>query len=200
MWEGFHVERNLVSIGLRRAFLYDLMSERSRHDGLTGAFLRRPFMERVEEALRKHRRYQSPFTLALFDLDKFKSLNDRFGHLAGDRALVHLARTARALSVPGVTLGRLGGDEFAFLLEFPFFEDARAWAERFREEVRRKPPKEKDIDLPVTVSIGLAEAPSQRITVEELLQRADKALYAAKENGRNRVAVYADPVTPDEDD
>ena len=190
--EGFHVERKLVSIGLRRAFLYDLMSERSRHDGLTGVLLRRTFLERLEESLGKRQRYRTPFFLALFDLDRFKSLNDRFGHLAGDRALIHVARTAQRLAVPGVTLGRLGGDEFAFLLEFPVLDEARAWLERFRAEVRDRAPVEGNAPLPVSVSLGMAEAPAERISVEQILDRADQALFAAKQAGRDRTAVFSE--------
>jgi diguanylate cyclase (GGDEF)-like protein len=190
--EGFHVERKLVSIGLRRAFLYDLMSERSRHDGLTGVLLRRTFLERLEESLGKRQRYHTTFFLALFDLDRFKTLNDRFGHLAGDRALVHVARTAQRLAVPGVTLGRLGGDEFAFLLEFPILDEARAWVEKFRAEVRDHAPVEGNAALPVSVSLGLAEAPLERISVEQILERADQALFAAKQAGRDRTAVFSE--------
>jgi diguanylate cyclase (GGDEF)-like protein len=190
IWEGFQVERKLVSIGLRRAFLYDLMSERSRHDGLTGALLRRPFLERVEEALRKRQRYKTSFSLALLDLDKFKAINDKFGHLAGDRVLAHLVQTARRLAVPGVTMGRLGGDEFVFLLEIPSFAETRAWLDRFQDEVRKHPLREGDADIPVAVSIGVAEATGEKVTLEDLFQRADRALYAAKKAGRDRMTVF----------
>ena len=93
------------------------------------------------------------------------------------------------MSVPGVTVGRLGGDEFALLLELPSFEDSRRWVERYHDEVRRTPQQEGSTSFYVTLSVGLAEAPPDRTAVDELLHRADRALYEAKAAGRDRVSV-----------
>jgi diguanylate cyclase (GGDEF)-like protein len=192
IFDGFGVERKLVSIGLRRAFLYDLMTERSRHDALTGAFLRRTFMERLEESLRRVQRYRTPISLALLDLDRFKALNDRWGHLVGDRALVHLAQTARRLATPGISMGRLGGDEFAFLFELPALDEARRWLESLAEALRLDPLREGGEEIPLSISVGLAPAPVQeRLLVEDLIRRADEALYAAKREGRGRIVLHA---------
>jgi diguanylate cyclase (GGDEF)-like protein len=186
---GFDTERKLVSIGLRRAHLYDLMSERSRHDGLTGTLLRRTFMERLQGAARQSRRYKAPLFAAVFDIDRFKAINDTFGHPVGDKALVETARIVRDHSVPGVTLGRLGGDEFGLVLEMATREEAVAWLERLRAAVEASSFSEEGKDVRFTLSIGVAEFRAEESSAESFLARADQALYEAKRLGRNRVAI-----------
>lgn len=195
---GFDTERKLVSIGLRRAFLYDLMSERSRHDGLTGALLRRTFMDRLQESVRKSLRYQTPLFIAIFDIDHFKEVNDTHGHPAGDRALVQVARVVRDRSEPGVTLGRLGGDEFAVVMEVRSMDAALAWLESLRKDIAAAVLKEGDKDIRLTISAGLAPFFPEKLSPDAFLARADEALYRAKREGRNRVAVVEPRLPPAE--
>lgn len=188
--DGFNIERKLVSIGLRRADLYDLMTERSRFDALTGAFLRRSFMERLEDGLRKSHRYNTPLFFALMDIDHFKPLNDRWGHLAGDKVLVSLAASVRKLAHPGITLGRFGGDEFALIFETDTSNDVFIWFERLRQFVAENPVHDRDVVLRFTVSAGVSGYLPDRPPVSELMAQADHALYQAKKAGRDRVILW----------
>lgn len=193
--DGFNIERKLVSIGLRRADLYDLMTERSRFDALTGAFLRRSFMERLEDGLRKSHRYNTPLFFALLDIDHFKALNDRWGHLAGDKVLMALAAAVRKLAHPGITLGRFGGDEFALVFELDTANDVFAWFERLREFLRENPVRDREAVLPFSVSAGVSAYLPDRPPVSELMAQSDHALYQAKKAGRDRVVLWQAPGT-----
>lgn len=190
---GFDTERRLASIGLRRAYLYDLMSERSRHDGLTGALLRRAFLERLQEAMRKSSRYRTSLFLAVLDLDHFKTINDTHGHPVGDRALLHAVRIIRERAEPGVTLGRLGGDEFAVILEMNSLDAAGAWMEGLRGDIASRPLREGDLEVRLSISAGVAPFFPDKPAQDIFLARADEALYRAKREGRDRVAVYLPP-------
>jgi diguanylate cyclase (GGDEF)-like protein len=188
--EELAVGRRLVSIGLRRAHLYDLMRQRSRHDALTGAYLRRVLLERLREAIQKSRRYKTPLFFSLMDVDHFKEINDRWGHLLGDRVLVHLVETIRRIAPPGVLLARYGGDEFAFILEMESLEEAVQWLDRVRSEIADFPLKTTQGPLLYTLSIGVSVYRTRTPSLEDLIQEADGALYQAKKEGRNRVAVW----------
>jgi diguanylate cyclase (GGDEF)-like protein len=193
--DGFNIERKLVSIGLRRADLYDLMTERSRFDALTGAFLRRSFMERLEDGLRKSHRYNTPLYFALLDIDHFKALNDRWGHLAGDKVLMALSAAVRKLAHPGITLGRFGGDEFALIFEMDTANEVFAWFERLREFLGENPVRDREAVLRFTVSAGVGAYLPDRPPVSELMAQADHALYQAKKAGRDRVMLWQPPGT-----
>ncbi len=193
--DGYNIERKLVSIGLRRADLYDLMTERSRFDALTGAFLRRSLMERLEDGLRKSHRYNTPLFFALLDIDSFKSMNDRWGHLTGDKILVSLANGVRKLAHPGITLGRFGGDEFALIFEMDSSQEVVAWFERLRQFFSENPPWDRETVLPFTISVGVSAYLPERPPVSELMAQADHALYQAKRAGRDRVMFWQAPGT-----
>lgn len=194
--DGFNIERKLVSIGLRRADLYDLMTERSRFDALTGAFLRRSFMERLEDGLRKSHRYNTPLFFSLLDIDHFKALNDRWGHVAGDKVLIALAQAVRKLAHPGITLGRFGGDEFALIFETETAKDVFGWFERLRQFIADNAVRDREATLHFTVSAGVSGYLPERPPVSELMAQADHALYQAKRAGRDRVTLWQAPGTP----
>jgi len=194
--EGFNIERKLVSIGLRRADLYDLMTERSRFDALTGAFLRRSLTERLEDALRKSHRYNTPMFFALMDIDHFKTLNDRWGHLVGDKVLIHLAHVIRRLAHPGITLGRFGGDEFALILEMETVTEVFTWFERLRQAVAESPLRDREAMIRYTLSAGVSAYMPDRPPLSELMAQADHALYQAKKMGRDRVVLWKAPGSP----
>ncbi|MDP2621533.1 MAG: diguanylate cyclase [Hyphomicrobiales bacterium] len=156
-------------------------------DSLTGTLNRRTFFEQGNEALERAAAGGNLFAV-MFDIDRFKSINDIYGHDVGDRAIRAVSQAAESEGAP---LGRLGGDEFAFLIEGGTILEAEAIAERLRAKVaglRFQTPKG---TMSLSCSIGLSQwEPGD--SIDWLLKRADIALYAAKHGGRNRV-VTADP-------
>lgn len=163
----------------------------SLHDPLTLVWNRRALFEQAERLLLRHARRTPPFiyTAVLFDLDHFKSINDRYGHQQGDRVLIDFCAVVKRFIPPGGHFARLGGEEFAAILPGDG-EDAQRVCERIREATQRSEPD----NIVYTVSIGLAtaQATEQRFTV--LLAWADEALYRAKASGRNRTERHAKDV------
>lgn len=159
-------------------------------DELTGLYNRRHIVARLRDECVRFERTRAPFSVALFDLDRFKSINDTHGHGAGDRVLKAFALAAGATIRTTDTFGRYGGEEFLLVLvETPLDPAIRA-IERIRERMRETPWREIAPGLNVTVSVGVAESrPGEG--VESLLSRADVALYAAKDSGRDRVVAHA---------
>ena len=172
-----------VRLAEERAHLQQL----SMTDGLTGLANRRYFQKRLGEELRRAIRSRKPLGLILVDLDYFKPYNDQYGHMAGDEVLrltaACLQNTVRAMDV----VARLGGDEFAVLLPETNRELAMAIAERIRQEVSRTYVPHKEPPSGLTASLGLAVYPKDGEDAETLLYSADRALYMAKSQGRNRV-------------
>lgn len=163
------------------------------YDSLTGFLNRRQFRILLQEAFEQCGS-DSPMSILLLDLDHFKRINDQHGHLAGDQVLATVSKVLRELVADHGELGRLGGEEFATLLPGVAVAEAAEWAERLRAAV-----EDRDIDPgPITVSIGVAEWMPDVTDGSELLQRADGALYCAKNGGRNQIAI-ADNQTPTRD-
>lgn len=152
------------------------------HDSLTDAFTRRHMDEACRLELERSRRSGRPLSLLALDLDHFKSINDRFGHQVGDRALIAFVATVRGLLRQADQLGRFGGEEFVVLLPETPAEQALAIAERIRAAVQQSATEPR-----CTVSIGVASLQDGDGSVDTLLARADAAMYRAKELGRNRV-------------
>jgi len=166
--------------------------KRASIDSLTGFFLREYFFRRLDEEQRRARRYGGRFALLMIDLDGFKAINDRNGHLAGDRYLCAVAATIRAQLRGADMPCRYGGDEFSLLLPETDLPGACAIAERIREAVGELRIDAEGASLRSTVSIGLAAFPEHSTPeVKGLLRRADEALYRAKRAGRDRVVPYA---------
>lgn len=154
------------------------------HDHLTDAFARGAFIELLTKELARSQRHHRPLALLMFDLDSFKSVNDRYGHVVGDRVIVDFVRRTKRLLRQHDSLGRYGGEEFIALLPETTLEEAQAVAERICAEIA----KESTAGLPhYTVSIGVAVAMNGALPVDVLLSDADRALYLAKGKGRNRV-------------
>jgi diguanylate cyclase (GGDEF)-like protein len=162
-------------------------------DGLTGTLNREQFLTLGQRELERSQPLGQRLAVLMLDIDHFKSVNDRYGHLVGDAALKHFVAQLRA-GVRGVDLlGRLGGEEFAIVLPAIPAEAARQVAERLRARVAATPLLHGDRSIGITVSIGLAMARDTDRTVEQILARADARLYAAKDAGRNRVVHAASP-------
>jgi diguanylate cyclase (GGDEF)-like protein len=160
-------------------------------DPLTGIANRRSFLHECNELMTRHAASPCPAAVLLIDLDHFKSINDRFGHAVGDRALQVFADTAKAHLRPADLIGRLGGEEFAAVLYDAGREKALALAERIRSAFAEAAMDVDGRSVGATVSIGMAVNGDQPLDVAELLAQADRALYFAKARGRNRVEVAA---------
>ena len=179
-----------IAAALQNAHLYEL----AMVDGLTGLFVRRYFDARIAEEIERSRRYGTPFSVIMLDVDDFKNLNDSHGHLVGDRVLRAIANVIKA-QVRGVdTAARYGGEEMSMILPRTDMVGAYNLAERIREAIAEmrvttddEPPKA----LGVTASLGIAAFPESKAqTGEDLVRRADRALYRAKKTGKNRVELF----------
>jgi two-component system cell cycle response regulator len=181
---------------LRIKRLQDELEEKNRElerlsisDGLTGLYNHRHIHGLLYEEFERVERTKDCMSVAMFDLDRFKSVNDTYGHQAGDRVLIELADVLRETARDIDRLARYGGEEFMALLPETCIEDAAVFVERVRREVARRPF---DIGraepLRMTLSAGVATYPHELIDgVETLVRLADEALYAAKAGGRDRV-------------
>ncbi|MBN9049881.1 MAG: GGDEF domain-containing protein [Rhizobiales bacterium] len=156
-------------------------------DPLTGLPNRRSFMEEAERLTERHRAHPKPVTVLLMDMDHFKSINDRFGHAVGDQVLEVFAESARQSVRSSDLVSRLGGEEFAAVLHDLSREKAFAVADRIRTSFAQAALEVDDHPIAATVSIGLAHCELEAFEFGELLAQADRALYVAKERGRNRV-------------
>jgi diguanylate cyclase (GGDEF)-like protein len=154
-------------------------------DPLTGVLNRRGFVEATGEVMESNRAGMTPISLLAFDLDRFKSINDRFGHDGGDAVLEMFAEVARKTMRASDVIGRLGGEEFVAMVSGTLAEAAVA-AERVRSAFAAAEIVLEGQRIPATVSIGIA-CGSPLAAVETLITRADVALYRAKANGRNRI-------------
>ncbi len=161
-------------------------------DPLTGIGNRRHFLHRAKEEFVRSKRYGVPMSFLMIDVDHFKSVNDAHGHDVGDEVLKALAAALRDTMRTTDQVGRLGGEEFAALLIQTDFDESRRVAERLREVLRNTCILTNSVNLCFTVSIGLAECSGDVNSVEELMKRADLALYHAKGSGRDRVCCYGE--------
>lgn len=159
-------------------------------DPLTATNNRRRFLELLDTELARVKRHGGTGALLMTDLDHFKRINDAHGHAAGDEVLRHYARLIRESLRRTDAVGRLGGEEFAILLPEEGLEGAFELAERIRTRLESTPAQVGDQSVPVTVSIGIAALRPEDETAEAPLQRADLALYAAKDGGRNQVRIH----------
>ncbi|MFA5322622.1 MAG: GGDEF domain-containing protein [Smithella sp.] len=165
-----------------------MITEMAIQDDLTGFFNRRHLMELLEIEHNRSVRTGSMFSLAMIDLDKFKSINDTFGHQAGDNVLITFSAIIRSVLRKTDFCGRYGGEEFLIVLTETDLEAAKVFAERIRSCVEESFFPDLGKKSNITVSIGLAK--HQTIEgIEKTISRADEALYRAKNNGRNRVEV-----------
>ncbi len=156
-------------------------------DSLTNIMNRRAFLMASEASLCNYKRHQQDFVFAILDIDHFKLVNDRYGHQAGDAALVAFSKKLKSMVRGGDFIARLGGEEFGITLNHMKSEDAVAWADRFREAVSNIEIEHEDQKFRFTVSIGMSMPTADEQTFDDIINRADKALYKAKNAGRNRV-------------
>lgn len=164
------------------------MASRANVDDLTGVASRRHFLDQLDLLAAAARRANQPLTLAMIDIDHFKPINDQFGHAVGDAVLMAIGEACRTAVRANDVIGRLGGEEFAMLMPLTDEEAAYRIVDRLREAVAAiEIPGTDGAYVSVTISIGMATFVGQQI--DRLLLDADKALYTAKERGRNRVVL-----------
>jgi diguanylate cyclase (GGDEF)-like protein len=163
------------------------LRHRSRHDAMTGLLNRRAIEEALQAQMQRSRRSGETFSVLMFDLDHFKEVNDRFGHVVGDRALKHAASALKAGVREIDSLARIGGEEFLALMPGAALDAARPLAERLRMTVHAQPLQLESMSVPLSVSVGIAQWTDAGEDTARLLARVDDALYRAKLQGRNCV-------------
>jgi diguanylate cyclase (GGDEF)-like protein len=156
-------------------------------DGLTGVNNKRYFLEYIEREMGRSHRYHRPLSLMMFDIDHFKKINDVHGHLAGDYVLRELAQSIKRLVRREQCFARYGGEEFALVMPEDGPEKARLFAEKIRKMIEEKSFVFEDKEIPVTISIGVAEMNQDMTEPTQFIKVADANLYRAKKAGRNRV-------------
>lgn len=166
----------------------EAMRERATKDPVTGAWNRGAILEILERELARVERERAPFGVILADLDHFKRVNDTWGHLAGDAVLREAVSRFTQLTRQYDCVGRYGGEEFLILISNHDIDRASQTAERLREAICAEPIRFGGQEIPITASFGVTGYGGQgSISVSDLLQKADEALYQAKNGGRNRV-------------
>ncbi len=217
--ELVQVVANQAAAALENARLYRAVERQAITDGLTGLYNHRYFYERLHEEFARSQRYGLPLSLLIIDVDDFKRFNDRYGHPAGDQVLAEVGRVLNGQIRRGIDFpARYGGEEFAVLLPNTARDGAHALGDRLARELGAlaerlgapvgSPAREVGERIRtsiagsglqgvtgaagahVTVSIGIAAAPGQAATSDELVRNADKALYLAKRSGKNRVEAF----------
>jgi diguanylate cyclase (GGDEF)-like protein len=159
------------------------------HDQLTGSLTRRAFLEQAQQAFLKAAAQRSNVCVVMVDIDHFKSINDRYGHLVGDQAIQHVANTLEGAVRAGDVVCRYGGEEFCLLLAGIEASQAQELAERVRKQIETScgPSIIPGENVRLTASFGIASIQHGATTLAELIKQADQALYSAKAAGRNRV-------------
>jgi diguanylate cyclase (GGDEF)-like protein/PAS domain S-box-containing protein len=176
-----------ATAALHNARLHGEVQKLAITDALTGLYNRRGFFELGQREVERSRRFERPLVAIMMDIDRFKYINDVYGHAAGDRVLQAVAKRCsdnlRRIDI----LGRFGGDEFTLLLPETDIFRAKGVAERMRQCVSSSPVSLDDTQIDVSVSLGIARATAATPDLEVLISRADAAMYVAKQSGRNRV-------------
>jgi diguanylate cyclase (GGDEF)-like protein len=177
----------LLAISLRNAQLFHELRENSLRDGLTGCFNRTHALEVIDTELRRARRSKMPVAIIMFDIDHFKDVNDRYGHLCGDMVLAAVASKMRDVLRGSDLKCRYGGEEFLVLLPETPLEGAKRVADTLRSDIAAMPITWKDETVSITASFGVSLALPTETDAQAIIGRADAALYLAKDQGRNCV-------------
>ena len=178
---------NSAAIAIENARLFEQTQQMALTDTLTGIYNRRYFYELALKEFSRSKRYQDPLSIIMIDIDHFKNVNDRYGHLAGDQVLMQFVqRIQNELRAPDV-LARFGGEEFIILLPETNLGDAVQVAERLREVTSQYPFLLVTAQTFITISLGVSCFKFTTISLDQLIDESDKAMYEAKQFGRNRV-------------
>lgn len=178
----------IIDISVRKR-MEEVLKQQASTDFLTGVDNRRAFLNKAEEEFVRTQRYKRPFTLMLIDVDKFKRVNDMYGHLVGDRVLRDVVLACKSALRETDILARTGGEEFAVILLESEIGTAYQVALRIQEKVKEVIVQAEDNQNQVTVSIGIAMRNDDDTDLESIYKRADDALYEAKNSGRNTIRI-----------
>lgn len=171
---------------------YWKMHENAMHDGLTGLLNHKAFIDRFKEEINRANRYQHSIVFAILDLDKFKRINDSYGHLYGDYVIREVANIIKEKVRNIDVVGRYGGEEYGILLINTDIEKIVPVAQRIIEGIADFPFTMDNIDVRMTISCGLSEFPTDTDNLKELIAKADEAMYTAKAKGGNLVAEFCE--------
>lgn len=181
---------NLLNICGQRTDFYYKFTQLSIYDSLTGLFNRRYFNKRFLEEFNRLRNQQLSISLLMIDIDYFKKINDTYGHIAGDVVLKGVAEIIKEIIREVDFCGRYGGEEFIVVLPQSKKTEAIMVAERISEKIFQTEFKSFDDYIRTTISVGVASSPENTLYPDMLIETADKALYKAKQEGRNRVCWF----------
>ncbi|HOJ86169.1 MAG TPA: GGDEF domain-containing protein [Elusimicrobiales bacterium] len=179
-----------ISPLIKRIYLFNKIDSLSLKDGLTGLYRRGIFNEKIDEEIVRARNFKHTLGLMMIDIDHFKHINDTYGHQAGDEILKGVARVIRSCVYETDFVARYGGEEFVVIMPRAERGGSFRKANFIRESVEKEKFKIGLVDIKVTISVGIAYYPQDALNKMELIEKADKALYMAKESGRNRVIDY----------
>ena len=181
---------NLLRLCLERIRLYDTLQELSIHDSLTKVHNRRYFDQRFGEEFQRAQKFKLNLAFLMVDIDRFKNINDTYGHLVGDAVLREVAKSLQEATREIDFISRFGGEEFAIILPETDKAGAIMLAERIRSKISLESIKVFDEILDITVSMGVASFPQNTVHPDVLMETADKAMYKAKQSGRNHVCWF----------
>ena len=190
--EMLEVVSNQVAVTLQNARLYEQMEQMATTDGLTGLANHRTFQKKLDETIARARRSGKTFCVVLTDIDKFKSVNDTYGHPLGDEVLRQTAKCFRANLRETDVPCRYGGEEFVLILEDTELDGAQMICDRLRTEFKKLVYHSDQGPFSCTISMGIASWPHDAGEKQDLIDLADQALYHSKESGRDRVTPYAE--------
>lgn len=179
-----------AAVAIENAKLFGEVRQLAITDGLTGLLNHKEFQRRLDENIEGSRRYRYPVSLLMIDIDHFKHFNDTYGHQTGDQVLKTVGNLIKGYTRAVDVCARYGGEEFAVVLREADMPPAAALAERIRSTIYAYPFKHDGIRSQLSVSIGIASFPQDATSAEDLIKKADEALYAAKRTGRNKVCCY----------
>jgi len=195
MWKGSaSIHRNMLkalNLSYKLNEANKLAEKLAMTDELTGINNRRAFFKKAKILYYASQRYSHPLTVLMIDIDDFKIINDTYGHAAGDQVIQKVAESLQKNLRESDVLGRIGGEEFAISLPETDIDTAYVLAERIRKNIKSIAMTYQKFTLTLTVSIGCAESNDTSQAFEDLVGSADKALYEAKNEGKNKTVIYS---------
>ncbi|MGD9014481.1 MAG: GGDEF domain-containing protein [Candidatus Omnitrophota bacterium] len=189
--DKFYILFNQLFLVLKRVRLYAKIEELAITDSLTNVYLRRYFQERLEGEINRCKNFNLGLVFLMLDLDNFKSYNDRYGHLVGDVLLSTVAKIIKDNLREIDVVARYGGEEFSIILPNTNRQEAEYVSQRLRQAIAKEHIRAYDEDLRITVSIGGSRFPQDAKQSQQLIDKADRALYNAKQAGKNRVCFWS---------